>query len=381
MGRGVERFKTVRDAKNFLAGKIIEEAQREGAPLTEVERKMPYFTETGWTLPDMKEVSADFDRGYDQGECAQKIGGLAARLQARLDVQGEQGRETWDRAIENPILRNQAEPPLNFQLWLGHHLPRRSRIFLMKIHSAFSLRGNRRINLVVACVAALYGCLLARPGFLFANVVTSGPLAIYSHQPTEGLLRDTQVAEALLAAAPLPQPSATHRLYLTESYREYRLFSPAAADAFGITYPLIDSSFLAVSDPVHDLILRDGKTFNRRPLSAVIAHESSHTVLAKHFGELRMLFVPSWKAEGYCDYVAGGHSVGDDAAGLRLLAGGTIPAASLEYFRGYLRMKYLLEGQRMTVDQIFAQHFETQPLDREATAWLTAQRAADHSAH
>lgn len=100
VGRDVERFKTVRDAKNFLAGKIVEEAKLEGAPLTEVERKMLYFTETGWTLPDMKEVSAEFDRGYDQGQYEQKIGGLAARLQARLEVQDEQGRETWDRAIE-----------------------------------------------------------------------------------------------------------------------------------------------------------------------------------------------------------------------------------------------------------------------------------------
>ena len=100
VGRDVVPFKTVRDAKGFLAGKIVEEAAREGVPLTEVERKMLYFTETGWTLPDMKEVSSEFDRGYDQGEYEQKIGGLAARLQARLDVDGEQARETWDRAIE-----------------------------------------------------------------------------------------------------------------------------------------------------------------------------------------------------------------------------------------------------------------------------------------
>ncbi len=100
VGRGVKRFKTVRDAKDFLAGKIVEEAQREGAPLTEVERKMLYFTETEWTLPDMEQVSAEFDRGYDQGEYEQKIGGLATRLQSRFEVQGKQGRETWDRAIE-----------------------------------------------------------------------------------------------------------------------------------------------------------------------------------------------------------------------------------------------------------------------------------------
>lgn len=100
MGPGTERFKTVRDAKDFLAGKIVEEAQREGAPLSEVERKMLYFTETGWTLPDMKEVSAEFDRGYEQGEYEQKIGGLAERVQARLGIQSKEGTATWDRAIE-----------------------------------------------------------------------------------------------------------------------------------------------------------------------------------------------------------------------------------------------------------------------------------------
>lgn len=100
MGRGIERFKAVRDAKDFLAGKIAEEAEREGTPLTEVERKMLYFSETGWTLPDMKEVSAEFDRGYDQVEYEQKIGGLAATLQAHLEIEGEQARQAWDQAIE-----------------------------------------------------------------------------------------------------------------------------------------------------------------------------------------------------------------------------------------------------------------------------------------
>jgi hypothetical protein len=97
-GRDVVHFKTVRDAKDFLAGKIVEEAARVGVPLTEVERKMLYFSETGWTLPDMREVSSAFDRGYDQGEYEQKISGLATSLQARLD--GEQAKEAWARAIE-----------------------------------------------------------------------------------------------------------------------------------------------------------------------------------------------------------------------------------------------------------------------------------------
>ncbi len=49
-------FSNVRAAKVYLAGKITEQAEREGAPLTEVERKMLYFSETDWTLPGHDEV-------------------------------------------------------------------------------------------------------------------------------------------------------------------------------------------------------------------------------------------------------------------------------------------------------------------------------------
>jgi hypothetical protein len=54
------RFGSAREAKEFLVSKIIEQAQREGVPVSEVERKMLYFTETAWTLPDMMEVNDAF---------------------------------------------------------------------------------------------------------------------------------------------------------------------------------------------------------------------------------------------------------------------------------------------------------------------------------
>src|SRR5580693_451671 len=93
----VREFKTVRKAKEYLIGRIVDEAKSEGAPLTEVEWKMLYFTESGWTLPNMMAVSAEFDRDYDQDEYEQKIGGLVQRLLARDEAQAEQ--ETWDDAV------------------------------------------------------------------------------------------------------------------------------------------------------------------------------------------------------------------------------------------------------------------------------------------
>lgn len=92
-------IKTIREAKDYLAGKIAEEAEREGMPLTEVERKMLYFTETGWTLPDMKAASAEFDREYDQDAYERKIGNLVGGVRARNDAGSESDKEAWDHAV------------------------------------------------------------------------------------------------------------------------------------------------------------------------------------------------------------------------------------------------------------------------------------------
>lgn len=93
-------FKTIREAKDYLANSIGEEAQRAGIRLTEVERKMLYFSETGWTLPDMKKVSAEFDRKYDQNDYERKIRELVTKMQVRLAAQGEQEQERWSAALE-----------------------------------------------------------------------------------------------------------------------------------------------------------------------------------------------------------------------------------------------------------------------------------------
>ena len=91
---------TIRQAKDYLASGIAAEAEREGKPLSEIERKMLYFSETGWTLPDMAQVSAEFDRGYDQDEYEQKIAGLIRKLTAHHHSQNQDELAAWDEAVQ-----------------------------------------------------------------------------------------------------------------------------------------------------------------------------------------------------------------------------------------------------------------------------------------
>lgn len=87
----MSRFASGRDAKEFLVARIVVEAQREGVSLAEIERKMLYFSETDWTLPDIDKVSEAFEREYDNDEYEKKIRSLIhnARVRARKEDEPE----------------------------------------------------------------------------------------------------------------------------------------------------------------------------------------------------------------------------------------------------------------------------------------------------
>lgn len=93
-------FASAREAKEFLIGKIVDEAGQEGVPLSEVERKMLYFSETGWTLPGMMKVSEEFDRDYDQDEYEAKIAGLIQNYLRHIQTDQEEKWKSWSDAVE-----------------------------------------------------------------------------------------------------------------------------------------------------------------------------------------------------------------------------------------------------------------------------------------
>ena len=80
----MHHFSNAREAKEFLISRIVAEAQRENVPLSEIERKMLYFSETAWTLPDIMEVTDEFDRQYNQAEYENKISRLIRNETKRL---------------------------------------------------------------------------------------------------------------------------------------------------------------------------------------------------------------------------------------------------------------------------------------------------------
>jgi hypothetical protein len=95
----VQTFATTREAKEFLVSRIVTEAQREGVPLSEIETKMLYFSETHWAPPDFMEVNDAFERDYDSAEYEHKIGALIRNFRANARKNNRDEFDSWEEAV------------------------------------------------------------------------------------------------------------------------------------------------------------------------------------------------------------------------------------------------------------------------------------------
>ena len=91
-------FPSAMDAKTFIAGRICEQAMREGVALDELERKSLYFSEVDDAPPDALDVASEFDEKHDAPEYEAKIAGLAKRVY-RADGEDAQLHQRWLDAI------------------------------------------------------------------------------------------------------------------------------------------------------------------------------------------------------------------------------------------------------------------------------------------
>lgn len=82
-----------------MISKVVQQAQAEGNPLTEVERKMLYFTEVHPSLPDISDINAEFERDYNSDEYETKIAGLLRRARENDRAQSAVQSQQWEDAI------------------------------------------------------------------------------------------------------------------------------------------------------------------------------------------------------------------------------------------------------------------------------------------
>jgi hypothetical protein len=87
-------------AKEFLISKVVQQAQIDGVPLTEIERKMLYFTEVHPSLPDIYAVNAEFDRDYNSESYEARIAKLLSAARTRDSQQSSDREPEWKDALD-----------------------------------------------------------------------------------------------------------------------------------------------------------------------------------------------------------------------------------------------------------------------------------------
>ncbi|HME12702.1 MAG TPA: hypothetical protein VKF79_07580 [Candidatus Acidoferrum sp.] len=89
----------VSEAKDFLVQQTTEQAQLDGLPLSEVEKRMMYFTEGGEAPENVTELLVEFEADYDPATYEAKISKLLSHAYARVKKHDPESARFWYESI------------------------------------------------------------------------------------------------------------------------------------------------------------------------------------------------------------------------------------------------------------------------------------------
>jgi hypothetical protein len=212
------------------------------------------------------------------------------------------------------------------------------------------------VRSVFLLTAAAFVFLLVYPQILFAHEVGYKNFTVYSRQPLDQSIHTVlDKVDAQLSASPINDTTVEPKIFFTNSQKLYSLLSLYIGwNSFGRGYPLLPTNnvFINEADVSRDLVFRKAATGSQRSLSGVISHEITHLHIRRKFGYVRNFTMPSWKKEGYAEYVAGGSTL-DYESGVKLWKANPNGGTGYQYFKYYLTVKYLLETDKVTVEDLF----------------------------
>lgn len=226
---------------------------------------------------------------------------------------------------------------------------------------------------VIVLVGIAFILLLSFPQLLFAHEVSYKNLKIYSREPIDqNVYAVIDKVEARLATSPIRSDEVKPKVFLINSFGVYRGLSLyLGANSFGKGYPVlpVNNVFINKSDLGKDLVYRDAPSNNSRGLSGVVAHEITHLLIRKRYGYLRNLTMPTWKKEGYAEYVAGGSTLSYEA-GVQMWKENPKDGTGYQYFKYHMLVKYLLEQEKISVDDLFNRDFDVASLEAKVLSTL-----------
>jgi len=227
-------------------------------------------------------------------------------------------------------------------------------------------RAYKVARAALLAIVAAYLLLLSFPQVLFAHQMTYKNFTVYSRKPLDSSITVVlDRVDSKLAASTLNNLEVRPRIFLTDSTGLYSALSIyLGGNSFGKGFAVFPTSnvFINQADVPSDLVFRHAPENNQRSLSGVIAHEITHLHIRKRFGYLKNLTMPAWKREGFCEYIAGGSTLSLEA-GTRLWKANPQNDAGYQYFKYYMVVKYLLEVEKLSVDDLFTREIDLREVE------------------
>ena len=88
-----------REAKDFLVEQVLRQAPIESVPLSDIEKRMMYFTEGSDAVEDPVSLSEEFGEQCNTAEYEAKISRLLKHARGRVKAQKGADWETWNEAV------------------------------------------------------------------------------------------------------------------------------------------------------------------------------------------------------------------------------------------------------------------------------------------
>ena len=234
-------------------------------------------------------------------------------------------------------------------------------------------------NWILTGIGCSYLIITFFPTFLFANKLEYKNFSVYYHSNDINITELKLVldkSEKLLKGTELFKIGINQDIFICSSYNEFTFFAPISRKAYGINNPISQNIFLTKSSISGNYILRNGDENNKYSLSGVIAHETVHSLLRNELGLLKYKLLPSWKNEGYCDFIANESSF-DEKKGLTDICNDEVnsESASFKYFKFRKITQYLFEDRKVSLNKYLDEDFDLENINNNLKEKYCAQQS------
>ena len=227
----------------------------------------------------------------------------------------------------------------------------------MILSDFFRMRSKKAkiTNYSLLGVTTIYMCCILYPNFLFSHTITYENYSIYSKVTLgDDALEIVKQTHKHLTSSEIYDSSVKHNIYICNNYNLYTFLAPFSRKAFACNYPLINNIFVAKCDFSKKEAYKNTGEADAyvRKIHELLAHEVTHTLIEKSLGYWKYRLLPTWKNEGYCEYIGYNRPFSLEEAQSYIHSHPDNNRPQVTYRKYYFAVSYLMEEGKMSFSEM-----------------------------